>query len=124
YFITYHTTAVLVLRRIMTSGIPAAKLLYFPAVFIIGYFWAWMETKAMANPLMSKTFYYQNIPAMLAYGSVIYATYFVASFPIFYNLDEKAAARWDLYKTIAAGFSASMLTFYLLDLCAWLVGSI
>lgn len=124
YFMTYHTTAVLVLRRLMSSGMPGLKFLFMPAIFVIGYFWAWMETKAMANPLMSTTFYYKDIPIMLAYGSIIYATYFIASFPIYYYLDEKASARWDIFKTIAAGFSASMITFYLLDLCAHLVGSI
>lgn len=122
YFMTYHTSAIVVLRRIMHSGLPLRTLLFMPVVFVVGYAWAWMETRAMANPLMSATFYYQNMEAMLAYGSVIYATYFIASFPIFYFLDENANARWDLAKVTAAGLSASMLTFYLLDACAQAVG--
>ena len=124
YFMTYHSSAVVVLRRIMSTGIPLGKLLFMPLVFVVGYFWAWAETKAMANPLMTTTFYYENMPAMLAFGSIIYATYFVASFPIFYFLDEKPQLRWDLFKVTGAGLSASMLTFYLLDLCAYLVGKI
>ena len=61
---------------------------------------------------------------MLAYGSAIYALYFIASFPIFYYLDESAQKRWDVYRVAAAGLSASMLTFYLLDAAAWWVGSL
>lgn len=124
YFITYHTTAIIVLRRIMTAGIPASRLLFLPIVFAVGYFWAWLETKAMANPMMASSFYYTNMEGMLAYGSAIYALYFIASFPIYYYLDESESKRWDLFKVSAAGFSASMLTFYLLDGAAWWVGSI
>lgn len=129
YFMTYHTTAVMVLRRIMHSGLPLRRLAFMPVVLLVGYAWAWMETRAMANPLMTNTFYYENMPAMLAYGSLIYSTYFVASFPIFYFMDEAktpagTSQRWTLWQTAAAGLSASMLTFYLLDLCAHSVGKL
>ncbi len=124
YFVTYHTTAVIVLRRIMTSGIPASRLLFLPITCLVGYCWAWMETKAMANPLMAQTFYYTNMEAMLAFGSAIYALYFIASFPIFYFLDETAEQRWDLWWVCGAGMAASMLTFYLLDGAAWWVGTL
>ncbi len=122
YFITYHTSAIIVLRRMMNSKVPMKALLFLPLVFIVGYLWAWMETKAMANPLIQASFYYEKMDIMLAYGSVIYATYFIASFPIFYFLDEKV--KWDTLKVIAGGLSASMLTFYLLDVSAHLVGSL
>ena len=124
YFITYHTTAVILLRRIMTSGMPATRLLFLPITAIVGYFWAWMETKAMANPLITQTFHYTKLDAMLAYGSAIYALYFIASFPIFYFLDETAAKRWDVWRVCGAGMAASMLTFYFLDGTAWLVGAL
>lgn len=120
YFITYHTSAVLVLRRFMNSSAPAKTLLFLPLVFIVGYLWAWMETKAMANPLMASSFYYEKMDIMLAYGSIIYATYFIASFPIFYFINENV--KWDNFKVIAAGLSASMLTFYMLDMAAHLIG--
>lgn len=119
YFVTYHTSAVLVLRRVMKSGLPMKAVLFLPVAFVIGYLWAWMETKAMANPLIASSFYYQNMEGMLAYGSIIYATYFIVSFPIFYFLDEKS--NWDLLKVCGAGLSASMLVFYLLDISAWVV---
>ncbi|CBL44695.1 conserved hypothetical protein, similar to cyclopropyl sterol isomerase [gamma proteobacterium HdN1] len=122
YFMTYHTTAVLVLRRIFSAGFPSLTVVFFPVVFVVGYAWAWIETRAMANPLIAANFHYTRMDAMLAYGSAIYALYFIASFPIFYHLDEVAEKRWDLLKVSAAGLSASMLTFYLLDFTAAIVG--
>lgn len=124
YFMTYHTTAILVLRRIMTAGLPGTRLLFLPIVFAVGYCWAWLETKAMANPMIATSFHYTNMEAMLAYGSAIYALYFIASFPIFYFLDEHTGRRWDLFRVVGAGLSASMLTFYLLDAAAWWVGAL
>jgi len=120
YFITYHTSAIIVLRRVMKSNLPAKSLFFLPLVFVVGYVWAWLETKAMANPLIESSFYYEKMSIMLAYGSAIYATYFVASFPIFYFINEKKS--WDNFKVISAGLSASMLTFYMLDTAAHLIG--
>ena len=115
YFMTYHTTAVLVLRRLKTSGIPFTQILFMPMVLVVGYIWAWLETKAMANPLMETTFYYTNMEAMLAYGSLVYALYFMVSFPVFYFLDENRLKPWDLTQVTTAALSTSMLLFYLLD---------
>jgi cycloeucalenol cycloisomerase len=122
YFITYHTSAVVVLRRLMNSSFPAKTIMFLPLVFMVGYVWAWLETKAMANPLMASSFYYEKMDLMLAYGSIIYATYFIASFPIFYFINEKV--KWDNLKVIAAAMSASMITFYLLDFSAHIIGSL
>lgn len=122
YFMTYHASAIVVLRRIMSSGMPLRQFTFMPTVFFIGYAWAWLETRTMANPLMVNTFYYEKMDAMLAYGSIIYSTYFIASFPIYYFLDENVHKRWSLAQTAAAGLSASMLTFFLLDFCAHGVG--
>jgi len=124
YFMTYHTTAIIVLRRVMTSGLPLSRILFLPVTFAVGYVWAWLETKAMANPLMTTTFYYKNMDAMLLYGSLIYALYFIGSFPIFYFLDENASARWNTTKVASAGLAASMIVFYLLDLSAHAIGSL
>lgn len=123
YFMTYHATANIALRK-LNSLVPA-RWLFFPLfVFLIGYAWAWMETKAMANPMMVESFYYQKMDLMLKYGSAIYATYFIASFPIWYFLDETKGKSWSLLQVAAAGLSASMLTFYLLDLAAHWVGAL
>ena len=49
YFMTYHTTAVVVLRRIRTSGLPIGPVLWPILVLVVAYFWAWMETKAVSK---------------------------------------------------------------------------
>ena len=99
--------------------------LLFPVmVCVIGYLWAWIETKAMANPLIAENFYYEKMDLMLAYGSAIYAIYFIASFPIYYFIDETGDKKWNLYQVIGGALSASMLTLYGLDITAHLLGSL
>ncbi len=124
YFMTYHTTAVVVLRRIKTSAMPAKHILWPVMIFVIGYFWAWMETKAMANPFIEQQFYYKDMARMLAYGSIMYAFYFLASFPIYYFLDENKDHRWTVWHTFTASCTASLLTLYLLDFWTHWVGPI
>jgi len=122
YFLTYHTTAVVVLRRIRTSRLPIGPVLWPLLLVIVAYFWAWMETRAMANPWIESQFYYKDMERMLAYGSLFYALYFVASFPIFYQLDELVNTNWSLTKTTAAALSASMIMLFLLDFAAAIFG--
>ena len=122
YFLTYHTTAVVVLRRIRTSRLPIGPVLWPILLLVVAYFWAWMETRAMANPWIESQFYYKDMERMLAYGSLFYALYFVASFPIFYQLDELANTSWSLTTTTAAALSASMIMLFLLDFAAAIFG--
>jgi cycloeucalenol cycloisomerase len=122
YFLTYHTTAVVVLRRIRTSALPVGRIAWPILLLVVAYFWAWMETKSMANPWIESQFYYEDMERMLAYGSLFYALYFIASFPIFYHLDEERDANWSLTKTSAAALSAGMLLLFLLDFAAAIFG--
>lgn len=124
YFMTYHSTATVVLRRIRTSGLPAMGALFPLAVFSVAFLWAWLETRAMANPLIAENFYYENMPAMLAYGSVFYALYFIASFPVYYAIDEREDQPWDVSTTLFAALGVSMIVFYLLDFWTGLIGAI
>jgi cycloeucalenol cycloisomerase len=124
YFMTYHATANIALRRLKNTGLRPMWLLFPVFVFAIGYAWAWAETKAMANPLMAASFYYEKMGLMLKYGSAIYAAYFIASFPIWYFLDETREKSWSLLQATAGALSASMLTFYLLDFAARWVGAL
>jgi cycloeucalenol cycloisomerase len=121
---TYHATSNIALRVLRQLRLPVMWLLFPVFVFVIGYFWAWMETKAMANPMMATSFYYVKMERMLKYGSAIYATFFVASFPIYYFLDETKEKRWTLLQAAAGALSASMLTFYMLDFAARYVGTL
>ena len=122
YFMTYHTSAVVVLRRIRSSRLPIGTLLWPLLLLAVAYFWAWMETRAMANPWIDSLFYYEDMGRMLAYGSLFYALYFIPSFPIFYELDEAQEADWSLTLTAAAALSASMLMMFLLDFAAAIFG--
>jgi len=59
---------------------------------------------------------------LLRWGSLLYATYFVTSFPIYYFLDERPGRPWSLLTVCGAALSASMLTLHLLDFATHLVG--
>lgn len=122
YFMTYHTTAVIVLRRIRTSRLPIGAITWPILLVAVAYFWAWMETKAMANPWIESQFHYRDMDRMLAFGSVFYALYFIASFPIFYQLDESANCCWTLRRTAAAALAAAMIMLFLLDFAASIFG--
>ena len=122
YFLTYHSTAVVVLRRIRTSGIPIGPVLWPILVLVVAYFWAWMETQAMANPWIESQFYYKDMDRMLAYGSAFYALYFIPSFPIFYQIDEQRDSNWSLKHTAAAALAAGMIMLFLLDFAAAIFG--
>lgn len=122
YWMTYHTTAVVVLRRIRTSSLPIGPVLWPVIVLVVAYFWAWMETKTMANPWIESQFYYKDMARMLAYGSAFYALYFIASFPIFYELDEQRESNWSLKLTVGAALAASMIMLFLLDFAAAFFG--
>ena len=90
----------------------------------MAYLWAWIETRAMANPLIESQFYYRDMGRMLTYGSFFYAIYFVASFPIFYHLDEKQEANWTLVTTVGAAAAAGLFMLLMLDLAAMIFGPI
>lgn len=122
YFMTYHTTAVVVLRRLRTSRLAVGPVLWPILVVIVAYFWAWMETKTMANPWIESQFNYKDMERMLAYGSLFYALYFIPSFPIFYRLDEERDANWSLTHTAGAALAASMIVLFLLDFAAAIFG--
>lgn len=124
YFSTYHCTANIALRRLRSAGLPGGALLFPVLVFVIAYFWSWLETKAMANPLMAESFYYRSMDRMLLYGSAIYGIYFVVSFPIYYYLDETRARPWSILETCGGALSASMLTFFGLDLVTRWLGTL
>lgn len=124
YFMTYHATANIALRQVQRLRLPAPTVVLGLAVFVIGYLWAWAETKAMANPMMAELFYYEKMDLMLRYGSAIYAIYFVASFPIYSLMDEKAQKPWSLAQAAAGALSAGMITLTLLDFATKWVGKL
>ena len=116
FFVTYHTTAVIVLRRVRTSplgGHPFASAL---AVVVAAWFWAWTEIRLTTDPSLADQFRYEDMRWALRWGAVFYACYFVVSFPMVYRLDEDPAERWSIGRTVIEALAAGMLVFTLLDL--------
>lgn len=123
YFMTYHSTASAALRVFKTSRLGRIKILYPVLVLGIGYAWAWLETFTMANP-RNPGFYYKDMGRMLAFGSLIYTSYFVVTFPVFHAIDEDPAKPWSLGKTAVAALASSMAILFLLDFWAKAIGTL
>ncbi|MCC6849001.1 MAG: hypothetical protein IT294_10915 [Deltaproteobacteria bacterium] len=123
YFVTYHTLGVIVLRRIRTSDLGASAWWFWPiAVLAVAYGFAWAETFAMTDGAIAEQFTYRNLPRMLRWGSLFYATYFVVSFPMIYRLDERARDDWPLRRVAVEALAAGMLLLFLLDALTRFVG--
>lgn len=122
YFITYHTFSNLILRKIETryqSGF-MRTIFFWSCICAFSYFTAFMETLTIsAFPC------YTFEDRYLAYslGSAFYGIYFLASFPIFYNIDERVGQGFpakpphDIYQTCLEALGCSMLVLCLLDFC-------
>jgi cycloeucalenol cycloisomerase len=124
YFLTYHTCAVLVMRRARTSRLGASAAVWPLIVLGAAYFFAYMETYAMAGGSIAEQFGYKDLPRMLRWGSVVYACYFVVSFPMVYRLDEGEHESWPLPRVCFEALAAGMLVLFLLDLAARFVGTV
>ena len=116
FFLTYHTTAVIVLRRVRTSRLGGHPLAAALTVAVVGWFWAWTEIRLTTDPSLADQFRYEDMAWALRWGAVFYACYFVVSFPMVYRLDEDPEQRWSVGRTAIDALAASMLVFTLLDL--------
>jgi cycloeucalenol cycloisomerase len=125
YFVTYHTAAVVVMRRVRTSRWNAAPLLFVPlTVVATAYGFAWAETWFMTDPSIAEQFHYRDLPRMLRWGSLFYACYFVVSFPMVYRLDESPCEDWSLGRTATEALAAGMLVVFLLDRVTAAIGTL
>lgn len=122
YFVTYHSAAVVVMRRVRTSRLFVHPLVW-PAVILgCAYAFAWSETFFMTDPGLAAQFTYRDVPRMLRWGSLVYALYFVVSFPMFYRLDEVPGERWPLRRVVVEALAAGMLVLFLLDFATHAIG--
>jgi cycloeucalenol cycloisomerase len=121
YFVTYHTVGVIVLRRVRTSRV-FPMVLWPVAVLAAAYFFAWAETFAMTGGAIAEQFTYRDLPRMLQWGSLFYASYFVISFPMIYRLDENPSDDWPLRRVAVEALAAGMLLLFLLDGLTHFVG--
>jgi cycloeucalenol cycloisomerase len=121
YFVTYHTFANLILRKIETTfQNNRLRCVYFWSCTLgFSYFTAFMETLTISSfP------YYRFEDRFMAYtlGSAFYGIYFIVSFPAYFSLDEDVgrvpgAKPYTLAQTAMEALGASMLVLCLLDFC-------
>ena len=97
-------------------------LLWPLAVLAAAYGFAWAETFAMTGGAIAEQFTYRDLPRMLQWGSLFYATYFVVSFPMIYRLDEGLSEDWPLRRVAVEALAAGMLLLLLLDALTHFVG--
>ena len=122
YFLTYHTCAVLVMRRVRTSRLYAGALMWPALVLATAYAFAWAETFFMTGGSIAEQFAYKDLQRMLRWGSLFYACYFVVSFPMVYRLEEGRDECWPLSRVAIEALAAGMLVLVVLDLATRLVG--
>lgn len=124
YFLTYHTVAVVALRRLRGSRLYVHPLVWPVAIGVLAFGFAWAETWSMTGGAIAEQFRYRDLGRMLRWGSLVYACYFVVSFPMVYRLDERPEDDWSPGRTAAEALAASMLVFLLLDLVARGIGTL
>ena len=74
---------------------------------------------------MATNVWYEDRAAMLRYGSIFYAMYFIVSFPNVYRLDENAdQPRWPLSRVVIEACFVGVVSMTLLDLWANFIGEI
>lgn len=124
YFLTYHTGAVILMRRVRTSALGRLPGAWPLTVLLAAYGFAWAETFFMAGGAIAEQFAYKDLARMLRWGSLYYALYFVVSFPMVYRLDERPGEDWPLRRVAVEALAAGMLLLFLLDLATRRIGTI
>jgi cycloeucalenol cycloisomerase len=123
FFVTYHTTAVVVMRRVRTSRLNVHPLVGALVVGVAAWFWARAEIALTTAPSLADQFRYEDLAWALRWGALVYACYFVVSFPMVYRLDEPPDERWTVGRTVVEALAAGMLTFVLLDVATVAIGA-
>ena len=123
FFVTYHTTAVVVMRRIRTSRLNVHPLVGAVVVAVTAWFWARAEIALTTAPSLADQFRYEDLAWALRWGALVYACYFIVSFPMVARVDEPPDDRWTVGRTIIDALAAGMLTFVLLDLVTTWIGA-
>jgi cycloeucalenol cycloisomerase len=129
FFVVYHTLAVVCMRRVRTTTLRLPRLARRVAwAAIVGgtaLFFAWAETRLYITQAASGNVWYVDLAAMLRWGSIFYALYFVVSFPNVYRLDEEPEEpRWTIPRTIVEASFVGITSLLLLDLWARVLGPI
>src|SRR5205814_4170164 len=88
FFVTYHTTAVVVMRRARTSRLNVHPAVGALVVAATAWFWARAEIALTTAPSLADQFRYEDLAWALRWASLVYAGYFIVSFPLVFRLDE------------------------------------
>lgn len=123
FFATYHTCAVIVIRRVRTSPLGRHLAGRVVAVAATAWFFAWAEVFFTTGPSVAHQFRYEDMDWMLRWGAWVYACYFVVSFPMVYRLDENPGDDWPLSRVLIEALAAGMLVFFLLDWVTTAIGA-
>lgn len=129
FFLVYHSAAVVCMRRVRTAlpaSSPLARQLGWAGIVgAAALFLAFAETRLYITDDAEANVWYVDLAAMLRFGTLFYAIYFVVSFPSFFRLDEQAdQPPWSLTRTVIEASFVSITSLLLLDLWARLVGPI
>jgi cycloeucalenol cycloisomerase len=87
-------------------------------------FFAWAETYLYITDDAAANVWYVDVHAMLRFGSIFYAMYFIVSFPNVYRLDEDPRAPWSLSRAVIEASFVGIASLTLLDLWANFIGPI
>lgn len=129
FFLVYHSAAVVCMRRVRTA-IPAGsalagRLAWAAIVVAAALFFAFAETRLYITDEAVANVWYVDLAAMLRFGTLFYAIYFLVSFPSFFRLDEHPdQPPWTLARSVIEASFVSITSLLLLDLWARFVGPI
>jgi cycloeucalenol cycloisomerase len=129
FFIVYHTAAVVCMRRVrgltLAWSATLRRMAWAVIVLATALFFAWAETYLYITDEASANVWYVDVPAMLRWGSIFYAMYFVVSFPNVFRLDETIELpRWTLARTVIEACFVALVSMTMLDLWANFLGPI
>lgn len=121
FFMVYHNSAVVFMRRIrtMTTTLPklGRTLAWCTIVVFTSVFWAWAETALYITDDAAGNVWYEDLQQMMLYGSLYYSLYFIVAFPMFYRLDE-GSEKWRLSRVVIEASAVGMLSMLLIDLAS------
>jgi len=120
FFNTYFACSVVFIRIMTTSLYALPKVVTEPAAALAAaLIFSWAEIEGATLEALRDFFRYEHAiskPEMV----VVYATYFVVSFPMLARMDEKGR-EWSLSYAVTNAAAAAMVSFVLLDLTSQFV---
>jgi cycloeucalenol cycloisomerase len=107
------------LRSLLPPGAPpvAAGLMVVPVSLLV----ALLETLTHATPAMARLFCYDDVPFMLTFGTVMYATWFVITVPLWFVIDEEPGRETPWSYVLLSTLAACTLILATSELFKWVI---